>query len=177
MNIQKFEEPWPHLIVEDFLPPERLAHFTKMAKLLDVEGDGYENINREFFDYDPFPKMQDLLNEFPIHREYKDLAKLIHYAVTPPNMTHPMHVDSDYKIMSAVIYLYPEENGGTVLYKTPNGEGMEIKWKPNSLFVFCGLDDITHHTYYSTDTRYTLNYFLVDPTMIKDPRWADKFVR
>ena len=177
MNIQKFDDPWPYIIVEDFLHPDELQVFKETAWTLDTHQSGYEGINRLFLKYDPFPFMKNLLNEFPVHRPYNELAKLIHFAATPPNMTHPMHVDSNYKIMSAVLYLWPDENGGTVLYKTPDGEGKEITWKPNTLFVFCGLDDVTHHTYYSTEQRYTLNYFLVDPTLITDPRWSDKFVR
>jgi hypothetical protein len=147
--------PWPHLCFDDYLSPDDFDKHSQAAQALGTPVGDYSNIKRHYLDYDPVPQMGELINFFTEKRGYWNLAKQIHYAVTPAGLDHPIHVDNDAKIMSAVLYLYPNDH--------------EVDWTPNKLFVFCGKDDVTHHSYYSTTTRYTLNYFLVDPGKLEDP--------
>jgi hypothetical protein len=176
INMPQIDLPWPHFCVDGFMHPDKFSYHCGKAKKLGVPVGGYENIKREFLDYDPAPEIGEMINWFSEKRGYKSLKKLIHYAATPAKLNHPMHDEAEHKIMSAVLYLTPKENGGTVLYEPDETYSYDVEWKPNRLFVFCGKTDVTHHSYYSTDTRYTLNYFLVDPTKITDPRWKHKFI-
>ena len=168
--------PWPHYCIDGFMHPDKFARHSARARKLGEPQGGYDNIIREFLDYDPAPEIGEMINWFTEKRGYTQLKKLIHYAVTPAGLDHPMHHEGDHKIMSAVLYLHPEDNGGTVLYNPDKSFSYEVEWKPNRLFVFCGKSDVTHHSYYSTSTRYTLNYFLVDPSNITNESLLEKFI-
>lgn len=166
-------EPWFYISIDNFLPE---SEFNKLkSEALDVPTiDG--EVSRKIHGYDPTPQIETLFKTFLRAkdkygieiRDFKSLKKFIHYAVTPPNFTHKMHIEAPFKIMSAVLYLGPEENIGTRLYRTKDDKDpIEVEWKPNRLFVFCGHDH-TFHDYASTDTRYTYNYFLVDPNVVEN---------
>ena len=44
--------------------------------------------------------------------------------------------------------------------------------------IFCGETGVTWHDYKSSDeTRYTYNYFLVDPTKIENEAYKDHCIR
>jgi len=132
-------------------------------------------VHREFFDYDPTPEIANYINFFNKKRGYKKLAKWIHTAATPSNFQHKVHCDADFKIMSAIVYIAPEESYGTSFYLK---EQFDIEWKPNRLVVFCGEDDVTWHDYKSSDgMRFTYNYFLVDPTKIQRPDWKNRWIK
>ena len=163
--------PWPHLVIDDYLPQDQFDSLRHEALRYGEDGD----VSRIFFDHDPIPHTADLLNEFVSHRPVGDKGKLIHYAVTKKDFVHEKHCDAEFKIMSAVLYLGPEKNSGTRLYGR-KGERVDVEWKPNRMFVFCGLTDFTWHDYTSTDTRYTLNYFLIDRSKVKNPEYKDKMI-
>tara|TARA_B110000902_G_C14262777_1_gene570382 strand:+ start:767 stop:1219 length:453 start_codon:yes stop_codon:yes gene_type:complete len=133
------------------------------------------DVNRVMFDHDPIPLAAGLLSEFTTHRPVGNMGKFIHYAVTKADFLHDRHYDADFKIMSAVLYLGPEKNGGTVLYDGDEAV-IEVEWKPNKLFVFCGMDNLTWHHYYSEATRYTLNYFLVDMDKVENDEYRQKII-
>jgi hypothetical protein len=164
--------PWPHIVIDDFMPEYMIQYHLKKAQ----EVDSGDLVGRKILDYDPMPRVADLLEKFSIRRQYNELGKFIHYASTKDNIVHPMHTDAAFKIMSAVLYLGPEHNYGTRLYENPDSPCVkEVEWKPNRLFVFCGTN-YTWHDYRSTDTRYTLNYFLVDPTIIENPQYKQGII-
>lgn len=165
--MKKFEHPWPYLYIDNVLSPDQLAYYYDQAKQVGVD----QGVGRKILTSDPIPETAALIDHFEIHRPYKQLGKLIHYAATAANLTHAMHVDAPFKIMTAVLYLGPDDNYGTRLYDQPDQPPvLEVEWKPNRLFVFCGTD-YTWHDYRSKDTRYTLNYFLVDPTVIENAEY------
>ena len=59
-----------------------------------------------------------------------------------------------------------------------DGKQETIEWKPNRLMIFCGETGVTWHDYKSSDeTRYTYNYFLVDPTRIENEAYKDHCIR
>lgn len=169
MNI--INTPWPYFYVDNFLSEQDFEYHCREALKL---GEPTQEVDRKILDYDPLPKMQDHLKEFD-HREYEELGVFCHYAVTAPNTIHDKHVEAEFKIMSSIVYLSPEVNHGTTLYDN-NNKAYEIEWKPNRLFVFCGMNELTWHDYRSTDTRYTLNHFLVDPTKILNKEYLSHVV-
>ena len=157
---------WKYLVIDDFLDKEvydKLVNNIKDYKLQDNE-----EIHRKFLTTDPTPQVNWLFakKNFPRHRPYSQLKKMIHYAVTKENFTHPLHDEAPFKIMSAIIYLHPEKNVGTILRHKE--KEIEVEWKPNRLMVFCGLEDITWHYYKTTEARYTYNYFLVNPAEMEN---------
>lgn len=169
--------PWHYICIDDYLPEMKFSELRNKAMSVEYFED---KVSREIFKYDPTPQLEFLLEIFNQRedipkREYRELKKFIHFAVTPANFIHKMHIEAPFKIMSAVLYLGPDENRGTRLYKTPDGEPFEIEWKPNRLFVFCGYDH-TFHDYLSTSVRYTYNYFLVDKPTVENPEYKENLL-
>jgi hypothetical protein len=169
--------PWFYGYIDNYLPEEDFLHLKNQVMSLDFDK---EKVTRKIFDYDPTPDIELIFDNFRFHRKikirpYSNLKKFIHFAITPENFVHKMHIEAPFKIMSAVLYLGPEENRGTRLYKTPDSEPIEIEWKPNRLFVFCGHDH-TFHDYLSSSVRYTYNWFLVDEPVIENQEYKENLV-
>jgi len=174
-------DPWFYIAVDDFLPTEQFENLRDDALRIAADGD---QVQRQIFNHDPTPQIESFIRTFLKAqstsgvriRPHRELKKFIHYAVTPANFNHAMHVEAEFKIMSAVLYLGPEENIGTRLYKSPEDQNpIEVEWVPNRLFVFCGHDH-TWHDYASTNTRYTYNYFLVDPHVVQNAEYKDNLI-
>lgn len=126
-------------------------------------------VQREFFSYDPTPEIAEFINYFHKKRGYRKLGKFIHTAATPPNFHHKIHDEAEFKIMSAIVYIGPEKSHGTKFYME---DEFEIEWVPNRLMIFCGETGVTWHDYKSSDElRFTYNYFLVDPTQIQNEEY------
>jgi hypothetical protein len=156
------------IIIDDFLPQEDFEKLRDRARLQSAA----IGVERNFFDHDPTPQIAELLKEFDKHREYDELAKFIHTAATPANFQHPIHYEAEFKIMTAILYLDPEESYGTNFLLDDYKE--ELEWKPNRLMCFCGETDVTWHDYRSGDAvRHTYNYFLVDPTKIENESYKN----
>jgi len=157
---------WQHIVIDDFLDKKT---FNKLCDGIVGKEPPKQKVYREWFNYDPTPQIADLFKEFEMVREHDEVKKLIHYAVTPKDFLHPIHDEAEFKLMSAIIYLSPEENIGTTLIdrRGEKPEKLTVEWKPNRLMVFCGITDLTWHYYESMDTRYTYNYFLVRPDYIE----------
>ena len=67
---------------------------------------------------------------------------------TKKNSNFPAHDDTPNKLLSGVIYLYPENNLGTFFYNNKNGPSlMEIDWKPNRAVFFSRREKETWHSY------------------------------
>lgn len=166
----KQSQPWSFITIDNFLSKEEFAFHSNEAQKTENE----KVVTRKILDYDPvWEGSPSMLDEFQIKRSASKLATFTHYANTPPNFFHPIHDEAPFKIMSTVIYLAPEENVGTILLgKNQQPETkVEVKWKPNRALVFCGISDLTWHYYESTTRRYTLNHFIVDPTVIQNPEY------
>ena len=64
-------------------------------------------------------------------------------AVTGSGCQYPIHTDSCHKVFTALVYVYPEQNVGTALYRTKNEKdhAYTVEWKPNRCFIFCPYDN------------------------------------
>lgn len=160
MNI--LTEPWPHVIIEDFLPEDKFAELNELAleKVTDTE-------LKPWLDYDPYEGHHDFMQYLEVmpHRPYKSLKKLVHFALTPANTLYHLHCDTEIKILSAILYLGPRENNGTGLYRANSLDAYAkmSMWLPNRMFIFCGMDGVTWHNFSANhNDRYTLNWFLIN---------------
>ena len=60
----------------------------------------------------------------------------------------PIHDDTFNKLLSGVIYLYPENNIGTIFYNTKNGKDKNVtEWKINRAVFFSRIERETWHSY------------------------------
>ena len=156
-----YTDPWPHIIIDDFLPDDGHIALYNQARNLTSK----RNL-KPLFKYDLFEKydLEQYLEVLP-HRPYNKLEKLIHYAKTPFHYQNKIHCDIESKILSAVLYLGPNENIGTSLYRKDNRNTFVkmTEWKPNRMFIFCGVSGTTWHKFSANHLdRYTLNWFLIN---------------
>ena len=99
----------------------------------------------------------------------KEKAKLINYSdftiiKTKKNKKFPIHDDTYNKLLSGVIYLYPEKNIGTIFYNTKSGKDKNIvEWKINRAVFFSRIERETWHSYGadSANDRITLIFNLM----------------
>ena len=154
------------IIKDDFLHQDTYNSLYKKYMTTEIK----DEVQREFFDYDPTPEIAQYINEFDKHRPYEKLGRFIHTAATPSNFHHKKHDEAEFKIMSAIVYIAPKKSYGTFYLD----EKVEVEWKPNRLMIFCGETNVTWHDYRSHDgMRFTYNYFLVDPTKIKNKEYLN----
>lgn len=103
-----------------------------------------------------------LLDHFPDHREHSALTLYGECILCLENSEHPIHDESENKVLSAVTYLYPNWGEGTLLYNENKQFVKQIEWKPNRMMVFAGKTGLTWHSYKSeSNIRLTLNSFLI----------------
>ncbi len=68
--------------------------------------------------------------------------------VTGSNYKFPIHDDTPDKLLSGVIYLYPEKNTGTIFYDSKKGANKRIiEWKQNRAVFFSRNERETWHSY------------------------------
>ena len=76
--------------------------------------------------------------------DYSDFTIII----TKKNSKFPIHDDTPNKLLSGVIYLYPERNSGTSFYSNAKGsEKKTIEWKTNRAVFFSRKERETWHSY------------------------------
>ena len=84
--------------------------------------------------------------------------------VTSKNSKFPIHDDIPSKLLSGVIYIYPENNNATIFYSSKKGENKKtIEWKQNRGVFFSRKERETWHSYESDgrNDRITLIYNLM----------------
>ena len=146
MKINHHYEPWHHLQVDDFLPPDEFKKIQELAAkefeiykqtgvnavYTDHKGKEYISRNKytRFLTEDIVPSTNQFFKMIPEHRGYKGkLKKLIHWSITPTNYNYPIHIDNASRINTCIYYVWPEEEIGTILCKNPskNDNGDHIK--------------------------------------------------
>ena len=84
-----------------------------------------------------FSKAMEILKEICPEKsglyDYSDFTII----KTKKNSKFPIHDDTPNKLLSGVIYLYPEKNSGTIFYSDKKGSNKTIiDWKPNRAVFF-----------------------------------------
>ena len=189
-------DPWPHNTYDDFLSDKRFYEIQELAKqefaYLDMFG--FYSRSGHYFRFvkdDIIPEINlSLLDPYKNIRKYnKPLKKLIHWSIHPENFSYPPHIDNDSRIFTAVLYIEPKENIGTILCKNNSDHSLdhgqptleseyevEVGWQPNRLFTHCSVNGKTWHRYSSSLQRTTLNVFFVDEDKILPDRMDKNFL-
>ncbi len=110
-----------------------------------------------------FPKAIKLLEELSPQKvklyDYSDFTLVL----TDKNKKFPIHDDTPDKLLSGVIYLYPQENTGTKFYDNHNGDNERlVDWKINRGVFFSRIERESWHSYESNglENRLTLIFNL-----------------
>jgi len=107
-------------------------------------------------------KLEDALEELAPERK-KDYARsTVEFVSSRTGLKWEIHPDVSEKLLSAVLYVSPKVNTGTILYKDKNGlDPYEVEWKENRCLIFCQTND-SWHSYQNTheETRNTISWNL-----------------
>lgn len=214
MDIQYFDEPWRHAVIDNFLPEDLFnkilesqeeiyaisdEHFSpeSQTRLMLEHGSQTTNIvgnnilpNKSKqtkdiilskFDMYGLRNLIDDFNNFleeniaPVYESLKgepltEQDKFHFYSgiqIQPPGFEFQIHDESYLKKISIVLFVAPEDNHGTLLYKSPEQDYYDptkkIEWKQNRAFIFCGEPKVTWHSFYAKDgaqKRYTIGSFV-----------------
>ena len=190
MKITHHEKPWQHVIIDDFLSPERFKTIEDLAiqelgryqieGLNTFRGDRY---NR-YTDVDLLPEVTLEIMNLMEHRDYDKLVKINHWSIMPPNTSYPAHIDNRSRIHTFTFYVAPEKNLGTILCDNPSTSDdgdhgqpdqpticeYPIEWKPNRAFVHNARPKQWHRFASGDTTRINLSVFFMDVDKINSNR-------
>lgn len=113
------------------------------------------------------PVAMQLLEKFAPNKvnfyEYSDF----HLVIAGRDFSFPIHRDTPNKLLSGVIYLYPEVNKGTIIYNSSRKKNLEIEWRQNRAFFFSRTEKDSFHRYFSDgkSNRVTLIYNLMSTNL------------
>ena len=168
-------------IFDDFLEPEDFKEISAYAKNLNNERNIHVfhneiDLKNKIINASIDKKFLVRLNERYLKKAINILKELNEEKVnlidycdftivkTKKNKKFPIHDDTFNKLLSGVIYLYPEKNVGTFFYNTKSGKDKYIiKWKVNRAVFFSRKERETWHSYEADDAndRITLIFNLM----------------
>lgn len=167
-------DPWPHTVIDNFLPKEKYAAIvkecvdylkshvrTKRRLLLHTEPDFAQHlpITLETLNSIDFLGKLDSFED----RRTGDVYHVEHeISFMLDGQEYPIHDECEKKVLSNVIYLFPNVGTGTLIYDTEKSYVKTVEWKQNRALLFAGITDKTWHNY-KTDhgtLRITINSFV-----------------
>jgi hypothetical protein len=149
--------PVPHIRIENVFSEETLEFFNEL-----IHGELFHNKTKMYDLFRPIngdysTHILDAYRE--VYKNRFDLANTL--GVTLPEGRHSerstiqgykgpseynLHLDTNQKIMTSVVYLSPEQNVGTKFYENGKGDGMyEDPWKVNCGYIFCRSENSWHN--------------------------------
>lgn len=183
-NSPIIKDPWEHKVIDDVLSDDCYSDILEAAKILSkysIYGETNALWLNEIAEKGVSEKTIDKIIRASdevlqnIHKIISDFSKtntspqgyfaMPKFGISGGNFKYPIHSESSHKTMTIVIYLTPEEEGGTLLYTGPEEKDLykETEWKPNRglLIATNGLNDLTWHAWKNKTgkPRVTLNIF------------------
>jgi hypothetical protein len=173
-------KPWFHMTMDDYFEEtmvdtaiREIFHVLKTDQTAFVtkSADGIFISKENLYTNPKFPETQKLLRSrdthsfipcFPNIRKYSKLRLYGEAILCMKNSEHPIHDEAENKVLSAVTYLYPFANEGTLIYDENKNFVKQVEWKTNRTMVFAGQTGVTWHSYKSSGIRLTLNSFLLN---------------
>lgn len=181
MIVTESNTPWKYLLIDEFLSDveyERVLTYIKSRYDFDRNHKGYKELHR----HNSNTLITKLFAPIIIALKDKYFDKLNYAGKTLPQKMYPyielvvcpsgyrydhIHCDTDYKIMSTVLFMYPEEGDGTELYtdKTEQSYHSQVPWKPNRAISFVSQNNPkfqrTWHNYGNTKPFQRVSFNLI----------------
>jgi hypothetical protein len=175
-------DPWPHKVFDNVLSQEALdAALTIVSKLSKIDKDEIEDTLwiPDVIELTGLEKECELIID-AADAIIKELASVLEcftdrldsklgyfnnprFGVTVEGASDgEIHDEPNYKVLSLIIYLSPEESIGTLLYRNNNEESLdhEIEWAVNRGLMFCTIPNKSWHKYMTDgNRRFTLNFY------------------
>jgi hypothetical protein len=144
--------PWPHLIIDDFLPIDIfqklktyvVTNFDLVTAKEHLIENHYNSSHSEWYTI-LTPTILELKDHyfdqlnFGNKRLPKKIYPYVQFNICPPGFKYPrIHQDSAQKIMTTVLYICPDQSNGTELYLTEHENSLTkiIEWIPNRSLSF-----------------------------------------
>lgn len=175
-NYSLITNPWPHLVLDNFYSAQlykfsvkEILSYIKTNKLVDRQvllkttDINFSTIFPATLAYINSNSItEDTLKHFPSHRDYTTISNYSEINICLGTFNYPIHDEAAHKILSAVTYLFPASNKGTIIHDKNKNRISEIEWKTNRTLIFAPIDNVTWHSYESSDAplRITINTFL-----------------
>ena len=145
------------------VPPDRMSEF--VWYIIDPKANKISSLKGGIKDAIPIPNLKSM------HTKYSPILDQILFKLSPlkshlidrydyqltvsgKDYKYQIHDDVPHKLLSTVIYLYPEDNFGTFLHSSLEAkEGFNpsnttgIKWKKNRAFIFPRINKKTWHSF------------------------------
>ena len=178
------------IIIDNFLKKEIFHLLSKTLRIKKVNKrftSFYGTINNQgVIDTNFDPKIIKILHKF-CHKKGVNILKklnpkklkLYEYSeycaiITNKNSKSHIHDDVPEKLLSGVIYIYPNTNKGTFFYKNAKGEGKtEIKWKLNRAVFFSRHEDVSWHSYESDNNKRIVLVYNLMTSKVKEALEAE----
>lgn len=186
-NIRKspvLAEPWEHKIIDNFFPQDVFEKIREVAidlsnrftipektnpmwlhEVLKQGGDSKTVDTIIDATDDILANIEDIMSDFTHYQKsaqgYYAMPK---FGISGKGFNYPVHTESNHKVLLFVIYMFPENDIGTSLYKNQEESSLykSVEWKPNRAFMMAPQSkDITWHNWSSSinPSRTTLNIF------------------
>jgi hypothetical protein len=184
MEFTVVDQPWRHVIVDNFLPDDFFSSIKDLGEKVSQQQKwgiyGFDErnypdlLNSSVTDcvissylgvkhYLKNTELWNIMSQFDEVRPHDHDALDIYgtLCVHPPGYQYKIHDEAFHKILSIVIYISPDVNRGTMIHSNQDGgTSYEIEWKPNRSMIFAGKTGFTWHSYQANDTpRITMNFF------------------
>lgn len=162
MNIEYFEDPWFHFVIDDFLPEKlfnAVKHYSNLYK--DRTNIAYSipsGTIRDDLEYQLIKTWNNL--DFKPPFDLNNACYNIQISGSKYPVCQAPHCDIETKIMSLVVFLSDQAIGTILTTHTDQcGSYKNIEWKPNRCMGFFPIKDVTWHrtsTRPQDDTRIVL---------------------
>lgn len=174
-DVTKFEIPWPHYIVDNFLDQALFKFLIKLKhhpNFIPVDSwvDGitksgkYEGYpQKKSLPLQRDPKLTQLINNCVI-KHFGNLLPVKHFCIPDlvkcdPNYSYHNHKDHPDKACTVVVFLEPQVCDATELIS--DKQKYNLLWKQNRALFFKQEEHGVHNYYnQTTQDRYTLNIYI-----------------
>jgi len=183
-NQPLIKDPWEHKIIDNFFPEDVYQRIKecaiKMSDQVVKEGTTYPMWMNEVLNRGGDPEVVDLIinaagevldNINYLLDDFSDVQKssqgyfaMPKFGISGKDFRYPIHTESIHKVILFVIYLYPEQDVGTKLYRSSDESSFvkSIEWKENRAFLTAikSSNDTWHNwSGNQNHSRITLNIF------------------
>lgn len=183
-NIQYFDNPFEHVVIDNFFDKEDyefclqgLNEKKELGIWNSTDKVRKRKLKKDLFDYkkdtnERFAKyfeLIDSLDSIKIDPEKEYTSEYVYsLRLKDENFPeYPLHTENIYKAITVVVYMSEEPNCGTELYDNNKKFVKEIEWKNNRAFIMSGYNNqkgrlpgnSTWHTYRSAPGKIRKSFF------------------
>lgn len=180
--MQEYDYPWKHIVIDNFFDKNEFENIRK--ELIGSVSSEKKKCTHSFaqslhcgtidiiknpaysktFNFVSKKNIISFLEYFRYHRNVSDNWKY-YWEINQirDSFKYPKHYERENKVLSMIVYVDAEDGNGTLLYDENRKYVKEVDFVPNRALVFCGINNVTWHSYFNLmGTRTTLNGYIIN---------------